>query len=90
MLRDYAQLIFNILPPDGHTLARIILEIKSLQGAEDTMDVYGPSRTGRFIAFLKLFPTLFEIAGSGSNIRVLPKAPATARPEQPKPYVAPI
>ena len=79
MLREYALNLKNSLPTVGLTLARVIQEIKSMQHAETTMDVYGPSRTGRYTSFLKLFPTLFEIVGSGANIRVLPKAPEPIR-----------
>ena len=72
MLREYALNLKNILPATGLTLARVIQEIKSMPDAEQTMDVYGPSRTGRYTSFLKLFPTLFEIVGKGANIKVLP------------------
>ena len=61
MLREYALKPKNTLPTTGLTLARVIQEIKSMQHAETTMDVYGPSRTGRYTSFLKLFPKLFEI-----------------------------
>ena len=40
------------------------------------MDVYGPSRAGRYVSFLKLFPNMFDIQGSGGNIRVFVKATA--------------
>ena len=75
MLREYALNLKNILPAAGLTLARVIQEIKSMPDAEQTMDVYGPNRTGRYTSFLQLFPNLFEIVGSGANIKVLPKAP---------------
>ena len=85
MLQDYAQNLKDLLPSTGYTLARVVQIIKGMRGAEDTMDVYGPSRAGRYTSFLKLFPKLFEISGSGGNIRVLPKAPEPPRAVQPRP-----
>ena len=79
MLREYALNLKKILPTTGLTLARVIQEIKSMQHAETTMDVYGPSRTGRYTSFLKRFPKRFDIVGSGANIRVLPNAPGPIR-----------
>ena len=51
------------------------------------MDVYGPSKAGWIVCFLKLYPNLFEIQGSGPNIKVfVAKAPeprlVEARPVQ--------
>jgi hypothetical protein len=84
-LADYAQNLKNLLPSTGYTLARVVQIIKGMRGAEDTMDVWGPSRAGRYTSFLKLFPKHFDIVGSGPNIRVLPKAPEPPRPVQPRP-----
>ena len=53
------------------------------------MDTYGPARAGRYVSFLKLFPKLFKITGSGPGLRVLKAdppaiaiAPREARPAQ--------
>jgi hypothetical protein len=84
-LADYAQNLKNLLPSTGYTLARVVQIIKGMRGAEDTMDVWGPSRAGRYTSFLKLFPKLFDIVGSGPSIRVLAKAVEPPRPVQPRP-----
>ena len=85
LLADYAQNLKNLLPSTGYTLARVVQIIKGMRGAEDTMNVWGLSRAGRYTSFLELFPKLFDIVGSGPNIRVLPKAPEPPRPVQPRP-----
>ena len=57
-----------------------------MRGLEDTMDAFGPARAGRYVAFLKLFPNLFKVAGSGPGLRVMkadPPPPREPRPAQP-------
>lgn len=77
-----------MIPTTGLTLARVAQILRGMRGFIDTADVYGPSKAGgRIVSFLKLYPNLFEIQGSGSNIKVfVAKAPeprpATARPAQ--------
>ena len=70
-----------MLPSIGYTLARVAQILRGMRGAFDTMDTYGPSRQGRIVSFLKLYPNMFTIQGSGPGIRVLPAA-APARPVQ--------
>ena len=86
MLQDYARNLKDLIPTTGLTLARAAQIIRGMRGAIDTMDVYGPSRQGRIISFLKLYPNLFEIQGNGPNIKIFvaktPDRPATARPAQ--------
>ena len=48
----------------------------------DTADVHGPARNGRFVSFLKLFPNLFKITGSGAEIKVFKAGPPAPRPVQ--------
>ena len=43
-------------------------------------DTYGPSMQGRIVIFLKLYPNLFSLQGSGPNIKVLPAAAPEPRP----------
>ena len=58
--------------------------LQGMRGLVDTMDIYGPARQGRYIAFLKLFPNLFKTQGSGPNIKVFKADPPriTPRPVQ--------
>ena len=59
--------------------------MQSMRGLEDTMDTYGPARAGRYVAFLKLFPNLFKVTGSGPGLRVMkadPPPPREPRPAQ--------
>ena len=85
MLKDYAERLKNMIPKDGLSLSKTVQLIKSMRGAEDTMDVWGPSRTGRYASFLKLFPKMFDIKGSGANIKVFAKEPEPARAVEPRP-----
>lgn len=76
MLQDYARNLKDLLPSTGYTLARVAQILRGMRGFLDTADVYGPSRAGRIVSFLKLYPNLFEIQGSGPNIKVfVAKAP---------------
>ena len=54
-----------------------------MRGLVDTMDTYGPARAGRYVSFLKLFPNLFKITGSGPGIRVM-KAVAGSSADNPR------
>ena len=45
--------------------------------------MYGPAKAGRIVFFLKLYPNMFSIQGSGPNIKVLPAAPPEPRPARP-------
>ena len=72
-----------MIPTTGLTLARVAQILRGTRGAFDTMDVYGPSRQGRIVSFLKLYPNLFEIQGSGPNIKVF-----VAKAPEPRPVVA--
>ncbi len=56
-----------------------------MRGFQDTADTYGPSRQGRIVSFLKLYPRLFVIQGSGPGIKVVPAAPTPPQPVQPRP-----
>ena len=49
--------------------------MQGMRGLVDTMDVYGPARTGRYVLFLKLFPNYFKIQGSGAKIKVFKADP---------------
>ena len=79
VLQEYADRLHRLIPTTGLTLAAARTSLQSMRGAVDNMDVYGPARGGRYVSFLKLFPKLFEIIGSGPGIRVK-KAAAPARP----------
>ena len=79
VLQEYADRLHRLLPDTGLTLAAARTSLQSMRGAVDSMDVYGPSRSGRYVSFLKLFPKLFEIVGSGPGITVK-KAPPPTRP----------
>ena len=56
-----------------------------MRGFQDTADTYGPSRQGRIVSFLKLYPRLFALQGSGPGIKVLPAAPPPPQPTRPRP-----
>jgi len=56
-----------------------------MRGFQDTTDTYGPSKQGRVVSFLKLYPNYFALQGSGPSIKVLPAAvpePRAPRPVQ--------
>ena len=53
-----------------------------MRGFVDTANVHGPSRNGGYVSFLKLFPNLFKITGSGAEIRVFMADPPAPRPVQ--------
>ena len=74
MLQDFARNLKDLLPSDGYTLARVAQILRGMRGFIDTADVYGPSKAGRIVSFLKLYPNLFTLTGSGANIKVLPAA----------------
>ncbi len=65
----------GFLPSTGYTLARVGQLLRGMRGFHDTADVYGPSKAGRIVSFLKLYPRHFQIHGSGPKIKVLPAAP---------------
>jgi hypothetical protein len=83
MLQDFATNLKGLLPSTGYTLARVAQILRGMRGAFDTMDVYGPSKQGRIVNFLKLYPNLFSLVGSGPGIKVLPAALPEPRPVQP-------
>ena len=56
--------------------------MRGMRGFTDTADTYGPSKQGRIVSFLKIYPKLFSIQGSGPGIRVLPAAAPAPRPVQ--------
>ena len=87
MLQDYARSLKDMIPTTGLTLARVAQIIRGMRGATDTMDVHGPSKAGRIVSFLELYPYVFEIQGSGPNIKVFvakapEPSPTAARPAE--------
>ena len=86
MLQDYARNLKDTLKDTGLTLARVAQILQGMRGFLDTVDVYGPSKQGRIVSFLKLYPNLFEIQGSGPSIKVFPAAvPEPRAPPNVKP-----
>ena len=83
MLQDYARNLKDLLPSTGYPLARVAQILRGMRGFLDTADVYGPSKAGRIVSFLKLYPNMFEIQGSGPNIKVF-----VAKQPEPRPVVA--
>jgi hypothetical protein len=83
MLQDFARNLKGMLPSTGYTLARVAQILNGMRGFQDTADTYGPSKQGRIVNFLKLFPNSFSIQGSGPNIKVLPAAAPEPRPALP-------
>ena len=51
-----------------------------MRGLDDTVDTYGPARAGLYVAFLKLFPNLFKVTGSGPGLRAFKADPPPPRP----------
>ena len=86
MLQDYARNLKDLLPSAGYTLAMVAQILRGMRGFTNTADAYGPSLAGRIVFFLKLYQNMFEIQGSGPNIKVfVAKAeprPVIARPVQ--------
>ncbi len=82
MLQDYARNLKDAIPTVGLTLARVAQILRGTRGFADTADTYGPSKQGRIVSFLKLYPKLFSIQGYGPGIRVLPAAAPEPRPVQ--------
>ena len=82
MFGDYARDLQQLLPAAGLTLAAATRALQGMRGFVDTADVYGPSRNGRYVSFLKLFPNLFKITGSGAEIKVFKADPPAPRPVQ--------
>ena len=74
MLQDYARNLNDVVPTVGLMLARVAQILRGMRGFADTADTYGLGRVGRIVSFLKLYPKLFSIQGSGPGIRVLPAA----------------
>lgn len=83
VLQDYAKDLQRLIPSDGLTLVAARGILQGMRGAVDTMDLYGPARTGRYVSFLKLFPNLFKIQGSGANIKVFKADPIPSTPPRP-------
>jgi len=83
MLQDFARNLKDMLPSTGYTLARVAQLLRGMRGFLDTADVYGPSKQGRIVSFLKLYPNYFDIQGSGPSIKVLPAAAPEPRPARP-------
>ncbi len=79
MLQDYATNLTGHLPSTGFTLARVGQLLRGMRGFQDTADVYGSRKTGRIVNFLKLYPKLFSIHGSGPKIKVFPAAPPSPK-----------
>jgi hypothetical protein len=77
VLGDYAKDLHKLIPNEGLILSTARSILQGMRGLVDTMDTYGPARAGRYVSFLKLFPNLFKITGSGPGIRVM-KAVASA------------
>ncbi len=65
MLQDYARNLKDMIPSTGFTLARVAQILNGMRGFQDASDTYGPSRQGRIVSFLKLFPNFFSLQGSG-------------------------
>ena len=83
VLGDYAKDLHRLMPDEGLTLSTAWSILQGMPGLVDTMDTYGPARAGRYVSFLKLFPNLFKITGSGLGIRVYKAAPPAQSPAQP-------
>lgn len=85
MLQDFARNLKGVLPSTGYTLARVAQILRGMRGFQDTADTYGPSKQGRIVSFLKLYPNHFSLQGTGPSIKVLPAAapePRAPRPVQ--------
>ncbi len=80
MLQDYATNLKGMLPSTGYTLARVGQLLRGMRGFVNTATLYGPSKTGRIVNFLKLYPKHFQMQGSGPKIKVLPAAPPPPQP----------
>ena len=83
MLQDYARNLKDLIPSTGLTLARVAQSLRGMRGFIDTADVYGPSKAGRIVSFLKLYPNLFQIQGTGPNIKVFVAKTPEPRPARP-------
>ena len=83
VLGDYAKDLHRLMPDEGLTLSTAWSILQGMPGLVDTMDTYGPARAGTYVSFLKLFPNLFKITGSGPGIRVYKAAPPAQPPAQP-------
>ena len=59
-------------------MAQILQGMRSFQ---DTADTYGPSKQGRIVSFLKLYPNHFSLQGTGPSIVAAPE-PRVPRPVQ--------
>ena len=79
-----------MVPSTGLTLAAATRALQNMRGFVDTADVYGPSRSGRYVSFLKLFPNLFRITGTGAEIKVFKADPPAPRPPQDLPAPRPV
>ena len=85
MLQDYARNLKGMLPSTGHTLARVAQLLRGMRGFTNTTEAYGPAKAGRIVSFLKLYPRLFALQGSGPGIKVSPAAPPPPQPTRPRP-----
>ncbi len=79
MLQDYATQLKGYLPSTGYTLARVGQLLRGMRGFVNTATLYGPAKSGRIVNFLKLYPKMFSMHGSGPKIKVFPAAPPTPR-----------
>jgi hypothetical protein len=82
MLQDFARNLKDMIPSAALTLARTAQHICGIRGATETMDIYGPSKAGRIVSFLEIYPNIFELQGSGPNIKVFVAKPPEPRPVQ--------
>ena len=86
VLGDYARDLHKLIPDEGLTLPSARMILQGMRGFEDTIEVYGPARSGRYGAFMLLFPSLFKLSGSGPSMRVMKADPPPPRePREPTP-----
>jgi hypothetical protein len=83
MLQDFATNLAAMIPTTGLTLAMAGRILRSQRGFEDTADTYSLPRVGRYVSFLKLYPRLFKIVGSGPGLKVFPADPPEPAAPQP-------
>ena len=86
VLGDYARDLHKNIPSEDMTLPTARNILQGMRGLEDTMDTYGPARAGRYVSFLRLFPNLFKVTGSGPGLRVMKADPPP--PREPRPAAA--
>ena len=85
VLGDYARDLHKLIPDEGLTLPSARMRLQGMRGFEDTIEVYGPARSGRYGAFMTLCPSLFKLYGSGPSMRVMKADPPPPRePREPR------